>query len=171
MKSLHLLHTLSLNLVLTLSYESKFFKTTFIWHAWQKSELDKTLQSRLPSHMVPEFVLTIPSFVLTTNGKVDTKALPLPSESDRLKETVGFTPPQTPLEVDLCEISSQVLKTKLGTSHNFFESGGTSMTAIACLQKILQKCNVVVSVQDFYNNPTVSQLAVLIRNLNPVCMN
>jgi hypothetical protein len=77
---------------------------------------------------------------------------------------VEFTPPHTPLEAELCDIFSDILGVKLGTTHNFFESGGTSMTAISCLLLIKQKCHVSISVSEFYVNPSVVQLAALVQN-------
>jgi hypothetical protein len=116
--------------------------------------------------MIPEYIVVRPSFALNHNGKVDVNSLPQPVEDDRWKGNVEFTPPHTPLEAELCEIFSDILGVKLGTTHNFFESGGTSMTAISCLLRIKQKCHVSISVSEFYVNPSVVQLAALVHNSN-----
>ncbi|HSV44749.1 MAG TPA: MupA/Atu3671 family FMN-dependent luciferase-like monooxygenase, partial [Ramlibacter sp.] len=80
--------------------------------------LKRALAQALPEIMVPQRVLALPAFPLTPNGKVDRKALPLPSgaavrtaapSASSATAAAPIAAPQGQLEQDIAAIWSQVL--------------------------------------------------------------
>ncbi|HEU5132838.1 MAG TPA: amino acid adenylation domain-containing protein, partial [Pyrinomonadaceae bacterium] len=68
------------------------------------SEWREYLQQRLPDYMVPTVFVSLPALPLTTNGKVDRRALPEPETVASVVEIA-----RTPTEELLCGIWSEVL--------------------------------------------------------------
>ncbi|WP_244169909.1 non-ribosomal peptide synthetase, partial [Paenibacillus helianthi] len=104
------------------------------------TELRRYLEKRLPSYMVPAYFIQVERMPLTSNGKVDRKALPLPEEGwMRGNEYIA---PQGVMEEQLAEIWKEVLGIEqVGRADNFFELGGHSLKAtrlIAQVKKSLQ---------------------------------
>jgi amino acid adenylation domain-containing protein len=73
-----------------------------------KAGLRQHLQERLPSYMVPSYIVEMESLPLTSNGKLDRKRLPLPSGQD-IESGREYVAPSTPTEEKLAEIWSEVL--------------------------------------------------------------
>ncbi|HVG91801.1 MAG TPA: amino acid adenylation domain-containing protein, partial [Alphaproteobacteria bacterium] len=89
--------------------------------------LREYLKGKLPEYMVPSAFVLLDQLPLTTNGKLDRKALPAP---ERSRES-GHLPPRTPLEAELCRIWADVLNVdSVGIDDNFFELGGDSILSI-----------------------------------------
>lgn len=99
-----------------------------------QSELEVWLRSGLTDYMVPTAFIEMKSFPLTPNGKVNRKLLPLPERA----RTVPYTAPSTPLEKELCDIFADILHLdKAGVLDDFFRIGGTSMSAIKAVIRII----------------------------------
>ena len=85
------------------------------------------LRSSLQEYMVPAAFVALEALPLTTNGKVDRKALPAPEFSADPSQRVE---PSTDLERQLQAIWAEVLgHDEFGTSDNFFVIGGHSLAA------------------------------------------
>jgi non-ribosomal peptide synthetase component E (peptide arylation enzyme) len=69
-------------------------------------ELRDYLSQKLAAYMVPSFIEELDTIPLTSNGKVDRRALPKPTGADQFKEDVA---PTTELEKKLVEIWQEVL--------------------------------------------------------------
>jgi hypothetical protein len=89
-------------------------------------ELRTFLKDRLPEHMVPAIFVSLDSFPLNPNGKVDRRVLPSPGDTrpELEKAFVGF---RTPTEEMLADIWSEVLGVeRVGIHDDFFDLGGHS---------------------------------------------
>src|SRR5215472_5088605 len=92
------------------------------------------LKTKVPDWMVPSAILLIAQMPMTTNGKVDRKALPAPTAS--LTADERFVAPYTFVQELLASIWIQVLKLeKVGIHDNFFESGGHSLNATQVISR------------------------------------
>src|SRR5205809_2420695 len=92
------------------------------------SDLRDSLKQRMPEYMVPSVFVLMEELPLTSNGKIDRKALPIPGKE---RNETSYVTPETPLEVSLAQIWSELLKVEKGGIHdNFFEIGGHSLLAI-----------------------------------------
>ncbi|WP_447903369.1 amino acid adenylation domain-containing protein [Pseudomonas serbica] len=94
--------------------------------AW-RDHLRAALKVDLPDYMVPSHWLLLDAFPLTSNGKLDRKALPLPA-AEHWQRT--FEAPEGKLEQQLAAIWAEVLGVaQIGRRDNFFELGGHSLLA------------------------------------------
>jgi acyl carrier protein len=122
------------------------------------SELRQFLTNQLPSYMVPNAFVLLESLPLTSNGKVDRRALPKPElDSTQLDK---FVAPRTPIEEMLAQIWAQVLKLEqVGIHDNFFEIGGHSLLATQLVSRIRKIFKVELPLRELFAVPTVAQLA------------
>ncbi len=97
------------------------------------SKLRSFLQQKLPNYMVPAAFVVLESLPLTSNGKVDRRALPAPDKSS-FTDT-GFVPPSNALERQLAQIWSEILDVEsVGVKDNFFALGGHSLLAVRLME-------------------------------------
>jgi amino acid adenylation domain-containing protein len=115
------------------------------------------LASRVPSYMAPAWFVQVEAFALTSNGKINRKALPKPAAA--LSAAV-LVPPGTEMEKQLLAIWNAVLESDSpGITDNFFESGGHSLKALVLVSRIQKAFHVEVSLRDVFSYPTVKTLA------------
>ncbi len=128
------------------------------------SEVRRFLQKKLPEYMVPNTFVVLESLPLTSNGKVDRRALPKPELDSKLLEK--FVAPRTPIEEILAQIWAQVLKVEqVGIDDNFFELGGHSLLATQLLSRIRNIFKVELPLRELFAAPTVADLAQKIEQL------
>ncbi|MGD9900399.1 MAG: amino acid adenylation domain-containing protein, partial [Calditrichaceae bacterium] len=122
------------------------------------SDLRSFLGELLPDYMIPAHFIRVDSIPLTSNGKVDRKALPKP-DNQRLQTGTKFAAPETDNQVILAEIWQNLLGLKnIGIHDNFFELGGDSIIIIQIAAKAKQKGLNITPVQ-FFRYQTIAQLA------------
>jgi thioesterase domain-containing protein len=123
------------------------------------SELRALARSRLPEYMVPSAWVTLETFPLTPNRKVDRKALPAP-EGSAVESGTEFVAPRTPYEEALTEIWVEVLGLEqVGVRDNFFEIGGHSLLALRLRASMEKKFNQEIPLAILFIAPTIEQLA------------
>ncbi|MFE1172993.1 amino acid adenylation domain-containing protein [Streptomyces sp. NPDC058773] len=126
-------------------------------HALEADVLRGRLGELLPEYMVPSVFLWRESLPLTANGKIDKKALEaIAGGLDNIEE--DFRAPRTPTERRLAAAWAEVLgipQDRIGRQDNFFDCGGTSLSAVA-LAIALDR---VVSVRDLTRHPVLADLA------------
>ncbi|MBE0457053.1 non-ribosomal peptide synthetase [Pseudoalteromonas prydzensis] len=123
----------------------------------QPEELKALLAKRLPAYMVPSIIVLLKTLPLSPNGKIDSKALPVPKWYDEN----DYVAPHTELEISLATVWSQVLgEAKVGRLSNFFELGGDS---IACMKVVamLRQQGHNIAVKDMFAVTNLKQLAEL----------
>jgi acyl carrier protein len=126
------------------------------------AQLRSYLLDRLPIPMVPSIFVFVEALPLTPNGKVDRNALPQPDYQRHGAED-GFLAPRNPIEQVISEIWAEVLKIeRIGIHDNFFDAGGHSLLAVRVLSRITQAFQSTVSLKDFFESPTVAQMANVI---------
>jgi acyl-coenzyme A synthetase/AMP-(fatty) acid ligase len=99
-----------------------------------KDQLKAALQARLPAYMVPNVFVVIGSFPVTSNGKLDRKALRVP-EGEGAQESCASASvaAASPHEAALLSLFREFLRPSVGSNDNFFESGGSSLRAMQVL--------------------------------------
>ncbi|WP_292766899.1 non-ribosomal peptide synthetase, partial [Nostoc sp. NOS(2021)] len=123
------------------------------------SELRSYLKQHLPEYMLPSAFVLMDALPLTTNGKVDRRALPAPDQTrPELQET--FVAPCTAIEEILAGIWAQILGLEeVGIHNNFFELGGHSLLATQVISQVRKVFQQEVSLRRLFEQPTIAGLA------------
>ena len=120
----------------------------------------------IPDYMVPARFVVLTSLPLTTNGKVDRRALPAPDDARPALEK-NFVAPRNEAETKLAGIWSEVLGVaEVGVLDNFFELGGDSIRSIAILSRA-QEVGLKLSLQQMFLHPTVAGMAACAASSEP----
>ncbi|MBW4613344.1 MAG: amino acid adenylation domain-containing protein [Desmonostoc vinosum HA7617-LM4] len=131
-------------------------------------ELRNFLKQSLPDYMVPSAFIVLSSLPLTPSGKVDRRALPQP-DSSILSGDENLIPPRNQIEKQLAEIWSEILAiSPIGVTHNFFEIGGNSLSAVHLMSAIAQTYDRELPLAVLFVNNTIEKLAELLRSSNEV---
>ncbi|WP_165423126.1 non-ribosomal peptide synthetase [Ktedonosporobacter rubrisoli] len=122
-------------------------------------QLRRYLQEKLPSYMLPASINLQRRLPLTTNGKIDRKALVAYPRLPPQTASTEYIAPSTPLERLSASIWQEILGVeKIGINDNFFELGGHSLLIMQFHSKLQQALNREVSLIDFFRNPTIRAL-------------
>ncbi|WP_347901175.1 non-ribosomal peptide synthase/polyketide synthase [Pseudomonas purpurea] len=121
-----------------------------------RQSLLEHLRAGLPDYMVPVHLLTLDSWPLTSNGKLDRGALPTP---DAALAQQDYSAPTDDMQAALVAIWQDVLKIeRIGISDNFFELGGDSIISIQVVSRARQ-AGIRITPRDLFQHQTVQSLA------------
>lgn len=124
------------------------------------ASLRKHLMDVLPGYMVPTHFVSLEKMPLSSNGKLNKKALPEPSIAEG-----PCLPPAGAIEEALLKIWSDVLKVPQNTisvDAIFFEIGGHSLRALVLANKIQNQLGFTMPLRELFENPTIRRQAELI---------
>ncbi len=123
------------------------------------SDLRAHLTAYLAAYMVPQAFLQLDELPLTANGKVDKRALP------EVRETMAgrkIKQPTTELQEQLLDMFRKATGIDdIGVDDDFFEVGGTSLTAAKVMMAGMV-ADIPIVYQDVFDAPTVEALERLI---------
>ncbi|MCL9807002.1 amino acid adenylation domain-containing protein, partial [Flavobacterium amniphilum] len=123
-----------------------------------KSELRTYLQKKLPEYMIPGFYVILNELPLTSNGKVNRKALPNIVENDLIRRE--YEAPSNDVEQKLAKIWQDILSIdKVGITDNFFELGGTSLQIIKLHHRIDLVWPRIMTVPDLFEFNCIKDIA------------
>jgi acyl carrier protein len=109
--------------------------------------------------MIPNYFKCVESFPLTSNGKVDRKALQHLADISK-EEHTNYIAPETEFEKILSEIWSEVLQIeKIGVHDNFLDLGGNSLAAIRITSRVNNTFDLNLPLNTVFENPNILQLA------------
>jgi len=122
-------------------------------------DLRQFVKQKLPEYMAPAHFVFLDSIPLTTNGKVDRKALPAPSY-EGISAAREYVAPRTETEKALADIWAKLLKVeRIGIHDDFFDSGGHSLMAMRAVSQIGEKFEVNLPLAVLLEAPTIAELA------------
>ncbi|MBG1270226.1 non-ribosomal peptide synthetase [Nostoc sp. WHI] len=128
----------------------------------KSSNLRDFLKQKLPDYMVPAVFVMLKTLPITSNGKVDRKALPAP-EQVRPELEATFVPPRTEVEQMVAVIWSEVLGLeKIGIHDNFFDLGGHSLLLTQVTSRLYNAFGLELSLRQMLATPTIAELAIII---------
>jgi acyl carrier protein len=123
------------------------------------ADLRNHLKNYLPDYMIPNYFKCVESFPLTSNGKVDRKALQHLADISK-EEHTNYIAPETEFEKILSEIWSEVLQIeKIGVHDNFLDLGGNSLAAIRITSRVNNTFDLNLPLNTVFENPNILQLA------------
>jgi amino acid adenylation domain-containing protein len=130
-------------------------------------ELREHLRTRLPAHMIPSRFVVLESLPLTSNGKVDRRALPAPERVRPDLETAWIAPRDS-VEADLASVWTEILGMEApGVDDGFFDLGGHSLAATQIVARIRDRFGVELPLLAFFESPTIAGLAGRLREASP----
>jgi amino acid adenylation domain-containing protein len=123
------------------------------------------LGGMLPEYMVPSRVVTLPALPLSSNGKIDRKALPAPLPRGT---EPSFVAPRNETEASLQRIWQEILsEPSIGVNDDFFVLGGHSLLAVMLIARIKTALSVDVPLSQILASPTIAGLAEYVRQASP----
>jgi amino acid adenylation domain-containing protein len=126
----------------------------------QVEDLRALLSNRLPAHMVPGAFVILSEFPLTTNGKLDERALPKPA---------GAAAPMRMKDQSIEETVETLWRTLIGTDaaigidDNFFDIGGHSLLLVRLHEQLHARLSTDLTAVELFEYPTIRSLANRIR--------
>ncbi|WP_324789308.1 non-ribosomal peptide synthetase [Streptomyces sp. H51] len=128
--------------------------------------LGEHLRTRLPAYMVPRALVRMPAFPLTSQGKIDRRALPLPESGPR--QDRELTPPRTERERIVSDVFQRHLGGRtIGVHDDFLALGGQSLVAMRIAVELESLLEVPVAPRTVFDNPTVAALAEALDTAGP----
>ncbi|ACE85121.1 non-ribosomal peptide synthetase [Cellvibrio japonicus] len=120
--------------------------------------LKNHLQAILPEYMVPYHYVLLASMPLTSNGKLNRKALPALDASEFRHK---YEAPQSEMEQHLARIWQDVLGVEqVGRHDNFFELGGDSIVSIQLVSRSRQQ-GIQFTAKDIFQYQTLAELSMV----------
>ncbi len=117
----------------------------------------RRLSVALPDFMVPAHLIALRGFPMSSNGKIDRKALPCPSHAARSQAVVE---PTTPLQTRLRDLWQGLLeRNPVGIADNFFDIGGHSLLAVVMVQEMQKRLGLTVPLSAIVAHPTIESLS------------
>jgi hypothetical protein len=114
------------------------------------------LRERLPEPMVPTAFVVLDAFPVTTNGKLDRKALPPPADA---KSTAAVVLPRTAAEEAIATVWREVLGLEtVGVEESFFDLGGHSLLVVQVHRRLNPQFP-SLAIVDLFRYPTISALS------------
>jgi amino acid adenylation domain-containing protein len=140
------------------------------WYASERTltpaELRAHLAKDLPDYMLPTYFVRLDKLPLTSNGKIDRKALPAVSNEDN-QPARDLVEPRTETERALAAMWAQLLNVRnIGINDDFFELGAQSLVAIKAVSRIRDAFGVDLSLRNLFERPTIAGLAEVIDGLS-----
>lgn len=128
-------------------------------HAVQLSKVLRThLATKLPEYMVPAAFVRMDTFPLTSNGKLDRRALPTPDDDAFARQ--AYEPPQGTVEMAISNIWLDILNVdRIGRHDDFFMIGGHSLLALKMVSRIRHVLGFEISLRTIFDGPTIAKLA------------
>ena len=125
-------------------------------------ELREFLGSKLPAFMVPSRFVFLDRLPLLENGKVNRKALSMPSAPDRCENT--YVASSDHIEKRLVKLWESLLPVdSVGIKDDFFVLGGHSLFAATLLAEIDREFEIKLPTSAIFQAPTIEGLARIIR--------
>jgi amino acid adenylation domain-containing protein/non-ribosomal peptide synthase protein (TIGR01720 family) len=132
-------------------------------------ELRSYLKTKLPEYMIPGVYVMLPELPLSTNGKVDRRALPdVKSDRRALPDVQDGTPEtMTAIEELLIDIWIQILGvTQIGVRDNFYDLGGESLLALRIVSRTNKYFQTELSVRTLLEHPVLMDFAQILQSIS-----
>ena len=126
-------------------------------------DLKNFLKQFLPHYMIPKNIFQISQIPLTPNGKIDRKNSIFTNASLNNENTKLNTKKINSQEELLLNIISNEIKHNITIYDNIFEIGIDSLSIIKIIN-LLYNYNITLSIQDFYDFPSIYELSKHIKN-------
>ncbi|PQV54226.1 non-ribosomal peptide synthetase [Paraburkholderia sp. BL21I4N1] len=138
-------------------------------NAFSGEALKHWLDARLPPHMVPTIFVALDALPLTSNGKLDRRALPAPQS---VEVSAAHVEPQTDDELAIAQIWQDVLGVaRVGRDDHFFLLGGHSLLAMRAVARTREVLKRTIALPLLFTQPVLKDFAAALSAVlqdNPV---
>ncbi len=125
------------------------------------ADLATFLAQRLPDYMVPASFDFLDALPLSSNGKIDRRALATLERPRAIPE--GHVEPRTPTEEVLASIWADVFgKERVGIDERFADLGGHSLLAIQIVARARDAFQAQIPLRAIFEHPTIAALAAVV---------
>jgi microcystin synthetase protein McyA len=132
-----------------------------------ETQLRDFLKNKLPEYMVPAAFVVLEQMPVTSNGKLDRRALPDPIQRNRILEG-NYAEPRTADERFLCQVWAEILRLdRVGINDNFLELGGNSLMATQVVSRVRDSLGLELPLTSMFDLPTIANLSNSFGNLKP----
>lgn len=118
------------------------------------------LHGKLPPYMIPSFLELLERLPTLSSGKVDRKALPVPTQHFMRKHR-NIVAPRNELETKIAKVWEEIFKmSPISVEDDFFmDLGGYSLLAAQVVSRLRNDYNIEVAIRDMYRYTTIARLA------------
>jgi len=122
----------------------------------EAAELRGQMAQTLPDYMIPSYFVQLDSMPVTSNGKVDKKALPKPDRTNNAD--AGYAGPRNDKDAKIQKVWQEVLGIgQIGIDDNFFMLGGNSIKAIQTVSRLAMEFE--LEINDIFKCATIRVLS------------
>lgn len=126
------------------------------------AEARRELDGVMPTWMIPSWLVTVDELPRTSNGKLDERSLPAPSDLSAGKPR-RKRPFVTEIETRLAAAWSRLLDTPVEDGDDdFFAIGGHSVLAVRLMSEVEKEFGIRLPLAELFSSPTVASMASLI---------
>ncbi|BDI19702.1 hypothetical protein ANSO36C_55040 [Nostoc cf. commune SO-36] len=123
------------------------------------SNLRNFLKEQLPEYMLPSAFVQLKTLPMTTNGKINRRALPVP-DGDRPELEQVYVAPRSEMERAIARVWQEVLHVdNVGINDNFFDLGGHSLLIVQVNNQLRAIFQQDIPIVTMFQNPTIYSLA------------
>lgn len=131
-----------------------------------QATLQQYLSSALPAYMCPTHLLLLDALPLSSNSKVDRKALVALLTEQQNTQHAFVAPLDSPLEQQVLAIWQELLqRSQISRLDNFFLLGGSSLSAVNLLSAFLAK-GYSANLELIFNQPVFADMVQALANAN-----
>ena len=124
------------------------------------------LGATLPQWMIPARFVSLAALPLTSNGKVDKRALPQPATTAPVD---SYLPPANAVEEQVAGIWATILRLdRVGVAHDFFALGGDSLKLFRISNRLNDAYPDAITIADLFHHRTVREIAAMILSRRPL---
>ncbi|WP_047679113.1 MULTISPECIES: non-ribosomal peptide synthetase [Xenorhabdus] len=135
-----------------------------------QEQLRKIAQKTLPSYMVPNYYVVLPHMPLTSNGKIDRKALPIPWSGNEEHADAPVKPANETETIILKLWQAQLQHDDFDVTDGFFDIGGDSLHAVGLLSALRQEFNITPAgeqdiIEGLFMNSNIQSFSRIIKTI------
>lgn len=128
-----------------------------------RDEIRASAAAWLPAYMLPSEIVVLDAIPVTANGKIDVRALAEVSRDRLTPRPTAAAEPRTATEDTVLDIVREILvldSVRIGD--DLFGLGGNSLQVLRVLARVRATFGVVLTPEQFFEDPTVSGIATVI---------
>lgn len=123
----------------------------------EQNVLRNYLAEKLPNYMIPKYFVQLDVLPLSSNGKIDKKALES-RKAPTSQNSIPKSAPENEIQKLFCDIWTNLLKAPIGIDDDIFEEGADSLLAIKFKTELLaHKINIPYA--DIFKYTTIRKLS------------